>query len=234
MKKHIPNFITLLNLISGFIAIIMVIENQMIIASYLIFIAVLFDFLDGFVARFLNTHSPIGKSLDSLADLVSFGIAPGVIIYHSVNIPAMEERQYLFLMISSLIPVFGAIRLAIFDNDQTQKSVFRGLPVPAAAILIVSLVLIWNDNPDFMIPYTQTSLISISVIASMLMVIPIRMLSIKFKSLKLKDNMLRYSFLFLCLTMLILFKTKGIFYGIILYVLISVVLNVIPTKIENL
>ena len=137
--KHIPNTITMLNLVSGCIGISIALTGRLYEASYFIGIAALFDFLDGFTARLLNVRSEIGKQLDSLADVVSFGLLPGMIIFmmmmNSANLPDsgfLNQNPLPFL--AFLIPVFSALRLAKFNLDTRQSNSFLGLPTPATAI----------------------------------------------------------------------------------------------------
>lgn len=203
--RHIPNFITLLNLASGFIAIIFASNGDLITASWLIAAAMVFDFLDGFSARLLKAYSDIGKELDSLADVVSFGVAPGLIIYTLLNdslslyTPAIITSEgiklSLILVIPAIMPVCAALRLAIFNVDKTQTTSFKGLPTPANALAVISLVIAAH--------YSQTAIFSsftgspallivYAIILSLLMVSRIPLLSLKFSDLKLKGNEGRY------------------------------------------
>jgi len=141
IKEQIPNAITLLNLLTGCIAIVFGFEDQLVIASCLIGLAAVFDFFDGFAARLLKVSSPIGKELDSLADVVSFGIVPGVILYRllsgNIDCPVINiAGKNIVPFIAFLIPLFSAIRLAKFNTDERQTDSFIGLPTPANAILI--------------------------------------------------------------------------------------------------
>ena len=160
--RHLPNFITLLNLFSGSIAIIMAFEGNLSTASYFIGLAVVFDFFDGFLARLLNKYSDIGKELDSLADIVSFGVAPSIIMFHllklSLNIDKLPLSfdittlvDIVVLLSAFLITVFSALRLAKFNVDTRQKDSFIGLPTPASAILIASLPVIMHNSDNFLI-----------------------------------------------------------------------------------
>src|ERR1035437_9737187 len=152
--KYIPNFITSLNLASGFIAVIFAANGDIVTASWLILAAMIFAFLDGFSARLLKAYSEIGKELDSLADVVSFGVAPGMIIYQLVNdslsqsIPMTDNPAVvtgiLILLIPVIMPVCAALRLAKFNVDTTQAITFKGLPTPANALAVISLVIAGN------------------------------------------------------------------------------------------
>ena len=165
--KHIPNIITSLNLVSGFIGIIFAAQGDIFVASWFIAAAMVLDFLDGFSARLLKAYSNIGKELDSLADVVSFGVAPGIIIFrllqnsfsgdalinYNLNNPVLT----LFLLLPALMPVCAALRLAIFNLDSTQATVFKGLPTPANAIAVISVVIAANYSDSVIVNYFTTS-----------------------------------------------------------------------------
>ena len=232
MKKHIPNFITLLNLFSGCIAIAAAFEGNLILASWLVGLAAIFDFLDGMAARLLHVKSAIGKELDSLADMVSFGLLPGVIVFQLLNLnPALQSIYIPY--IAFLIPIFSALRLAKFNTDTRQEEMFYGLPTPANAILIASFPLILDQNMfvfglDFgfinSILINQWFLVSLSVLLSWLLVAEIPLMSLKFKSLSWVDNRGRYILLLLSLILLIIFQFAGIPIIISLYILISLIM----------
>jgi len=151
--RNIPNTITCGNLLCGCLALVKAFEGDLVWAAYLVGIAVVLDFMDGFLARLLNVSSPIGKDLDSLADMVTFGVVPGVIVFQLFNLLPSGEvdvtSYYTFLFtphflrnLSFLIPIFSAIRLARFNNDTRQAESFIGLPTPANAIFFSSLPLV--------------------------------------------------------------------------------------------
>lgn len=232
MKKHIPNFITLLNLLSGCIAIAAAFEGNLILASWLVGLAAIFDFLDGMAARLLHVKSAIGKELDSLADMVSFGLLPGVMVFQLLNLN--PELQSIYIpYIAFLIPIFSALRLAKFNTDTRQEEMFYGLPTPANAILIASFPLILDQNMfvfglDFgfinSILINQWFLVSLSILLSWLLVAEIPLMSLKFKSLSWVDNRARYILLLLSLILLIIFQFAGIPIIITLYILISLIM----------
>ena len=203
--KQIPNFITSLNLTSGFIAIIFAANGNLVTASWFILAAMIFDFLDGFSARLLKAYSSIGKELDSLADLVSFGVAPGLIIYHllynanssnaTLNINSDVLKAVVFMIIPAIMPVCGAIRLAIFNLDSTQATTFRGLPIPANALTVISVVIAGHYSQSQLISSFTLSpllLIFFTLVLSLLMVSRIPLLSLKVSDFKLKGNEGRY------------------------------------------
>jgi CDP-diacylglycerol---serine O-phosphatidyltransferase len=199
--KYIPNFITSLNLASGFIAVIFAANGDIVTASWLILAAMIFDFLDGFSARLLKAYSEIGKELDSLADVVSFGVAPGMIIYQLVNdslsqsIPMTDNPDVvtgiLILMIPVIMPVCAALRLAKFNVDTTQATTFKGLPTPANALAVISLVIAGNYSHSMFfnsISGSSIFLIIFTVILSLLMVTRIPLLSLKVSNFRMKGN----------------------------------------------
>ena len=160
LKYYIPNAITLMNLTSGFIAVIMVFEGQLVKASLFIFLAAIFDFLDGTAARVLDARSELGKQLDSLADIVSFGVAPGIIMFQLLSVGCegscnILERMHITPYFSLLIPVCSAIRLGKFNLDLRQEENFIGLPTPANAIFFASipLVVLLGDATGLAGPY---------------------------------------------------------------------------------
>jgi CDP-diacylglycerol--serine O-phosphatidyltransferase len=226
--KHIPNFITSLNLVSGFIAIIFAANGNLVTASWFILAAMIFDFLDGFSARLLKAYSDIGKELDSLADVVSFGVAPGIIIYHllSNSIPGSDHdfRLILVMLIAAIMPVCGAIRLAIFNLDSTQATTFRGLPIPANALAVISVVLAghYSSSPLFVSFMATPSLIIIfTVLLSLLMVTRIPLLSLKVKNLKFKGNEGRYILIALVIINFAIFGAMALPLIIPLYIISS-------------
>jgi CDP-diacylglycerol---serine O-phosphatidyltransferase len=209
--RHLPNFITSLNLASGFISIIFILNGNLISASWMIAAAMIFDFLDGFTARALNAYSSIGKELDSLADVVSFGVAPGIIIYnllnsaleHNVNTVAGTVSFYFLLipLIPALMPVCAALRLAIFNLDTTQASSFKGLPTPANALAVISIVIgSYYSGSEFLASFLKSPvlLIILTLTLSVLMVTRIPLMSLKFSSLKIKGNEGRYLMILIC------------------------------------
>ena len=235
VKEHIPNILTLLNLLSGCIAIVFAFDGQLIAASWLIGIAAVFDFLDGFFARLLKAQSPIGKDLDSLADVVSFGVVPGMIMYklilQSSNIPLIEVLEINIIpFIAFLIPMFSALRLAKFNNDERQTDLFIGLPTPANALLIASFplilmqksTLIGIDISSIQSLFNSTVfLIALTILLSYLLIAEIPLLSLKFKTYNWKENKIRYIFLGISCLLLILLYYSAIPVIILLYILLS-------------
>jgi CDP-diacylglycerol--serine O-phosphatidyltransferase len=205
MKKHVPNFITVLNLVSGFIAVMLAAQGKLVTASWFIAAAMVFDFLDGFSARLLHAYSDIGKELDSLADVVSFGVAPGIIMFRFLEdafspvpmtrIIIAEHRDLLAVLIASIMPVCAALRLAIFNLDKSQATSFKGLPTPANAIAVISLVIASHySQSELLKEFTGSpaALIMLTIILSLLMVSRLDLFSLKISNLELKSNKGRY------------------------------------------
>lgn len=239
IKKHIPNTITSLNLLSGCISILLSFEGYMLAAVYLIFLAAIFDFLDGMSARLLNVYSLLGKELDSLADIVSFGVAPAFIVFQmmkislfgSEDIPLLEfvsAWKVIFLLLPFLISVLSAIRLAKFNLDERQTDSFIGLPTPANALFFVSLYIVTiTTDHSFIISliYNKYFLSILIIIFSLLLVSEFPMFSLKLKNLSYADNKIRYLFIGLSAILLILLHSIAVPVIIILYLILSAINN---------
>jgi CDP-diacylglycerol--serine O-phosphatidyltransferase len=232
--KQIPNFITSLNLVSGFIAIIFAANGDIVTASWLILAAMIFDFLDGFSARLLKAYSAIGKELDSLADLVSFGVAPGLIIYHLLNdsfslfapmiVNSNGLKATLILITPAIMPVCAALRLAVFNLDSTQATTFKGLPTPANALAVISVVIAGHNSQSLLFNSFTGSpflLVLFTIILSLLMVSRIPLLSLKVSNLKLKGNEGRYFLVGLVLISFAIFGIMAVPLIIPLYIIAS-------------
>lgn len=202
--KHIPNLITSLNLVSGFLAVIFISRGDIISAAWLIAAAMVFDYLDGFAARMLKAYSDLGKELDSLADVVSFGVAPAMIMFHLVGNAASPDSMMLFsedpvnsllMFLPAMMPVCAALRLAKFNIDTTQTTVFRGLPTPANAIAVITIIFAVNfsDSPAMeSLASSPAWLLAYTFILSFLMVSRLPLLSLKIRNLSWKGNEGRY------------------------------------------
>ncbi len=236
IKKHIPNFITLLNLFSGSIAIVFAFKDNLMLASWFIGFAAVFDFMDGMAARLLNARSAIGLQLDSLADLISFGLAPGVIVYQLMNTTVSPPFLYfnginVFALLAFIIPAFSALRLAKFNIDESQTSSFRGLPTPANALFFAALPWVIfqanNDAVSWIIYLTNNYwvLAGITILFSLLMVSNIHLFSLKLKNFKFKENISRYALLLLALLLIIFLKYYALPLIVIAYILISLIEN---------
>jgi CDP-diacylglycerol--serine O-phosphatidyltransferase len=232
IKKHIPNTITCGNLVCGCLAIVSAFEGNLVASTYLVGIAAVLDFFDGFTARLLKVHSEIGKQLDSLADMVTFGVVPGVIVYHLFQSSLLmqgDNHMGLIAYSAFLIPVFSALRLAKFNIDTRQSDSFIGVPTPANAILICSLPLIKFFQPTVggfnIVPIIESPvfLVSLSIVMSYLMVAELPLFALKFKNFGWADNKIRYSFLIVSLLLLFAFQFIAIPFIIFLYIIISAV-----------
>ncbi len=229
MKKHIPNFITCLNLFTGCVAVYIAFQGNLVFAAYLVGIAAVFDFLDGLIARLMHAYSEIGKQLDSLADMVSFGVLPGVIMFQLMRKSAMADpstslyEAELFPFLAFIIIIFSALRLAKFNIDTRQTTLFIGLPTPANTLFVASLPLIlasdqFNLGQYFMNQYV---LLGLTLLLSFLLVAEIPLFALKFKNLAWKDNATRFIFLLIAIPLLFLFKFAAVPVIIVLYVLLS-------------
>lgn len=224
IKNNIPNTVTCLNLFSGCIACVMAFEARYDLALLFIILSAVFDFFDGMLARALNAHSIIGKDLDSLADNISFGLAPSIIIFSlfkEMYYPPYMESIALYVPYTAfLISVFSMVRLAKFNNDTRQTSSFVGLPVPANALFWGSLIAGAHDS------LTSESchpvyLFIVVCLFSWLLVAEIPMFSLKFKNLSWKDNKISFIFLAVCIPALIFLGICSFAAIIVWYILLS-------------
>ncbi len=225
IKKHIPNGITCLNLFSGCVGIVFAFQHNLLFAAYALFAAALFDFFDGFAARLLKAYTEIGKELDSLADMVSFGLLPGVIVYQLfLQAPQIEGVSRYLNYIAFLIPVFSAIRLANFNLDTLQAKIFIGLPTPANGILISSFPFILHQHNNFYSAFILNPffLACFVLIMGSLLVAEIPLMSLKFKGMSFKVNIYRYLLLAIAAFTLVFFKFVAIPVVIFVYIAISV------------
>ena len=243
--KHIPNFITSMNLLSGCIAIAFSFDPGLHrYAPWFIFLAAAFDFLDGFSARLLHAYSEIGKQLDSLADVVSFGLAPGCLLFQVMHFILNRENPFFslyspgfagaaFLLACFLIPIFGAIRLARFNIDDTQKYSFSGLPIPANAVFFASIVLLlYTTRVEAVrsILLNKYVLLSFSALFSFLMISRIPMISLKFKNLALKENFGKYILIAGSVILVVIGGYAGLAAVIPFYILVSLLFGSKPVN----
>ena len=227
IKKHIPNFITCLNLLCGCLAIVQAFNNNLVWSAYFVGIAAVLDFMDGMTARWLKAYSEIGKQLDSLADMVTFGVVPGMIMFKLLEVSLVYSNHY-FPLIAFLIPVFSALRLAKFNIDTRQSDSFIGVPTPANAVLIASFPLILSFQPvfaklsiaDFIL--SPVFLYLVCIVMSYLLIAEIPLFSLKVKNLKWSDNKTRFAFLIVAAGLLIIFQFIAIPFIIFLYIILSV------------
>lgn len=196
MKKHIPNAITCCNLLSGCISIVLMCNGYAVAAGAMIFLAAVFDFCDGFAARLLKAYSPLGAQLDSLSDVVSFGVAPSFIMYHYLsqqptNLNVEIAGFNVIPFAAFFLAIFAALRLAKFNIDERQTTSFIGLPTPAMGLFVASLPFtLKNEHLSFMGNLMTSPYFLLAVVAlfSFLMVSEIPFFSLKIKNLKFKEN----------------------------------------------
>jgi len=246
MKRHIPNLITLLNLFCGCVAVIFAVLNQLEIAALFVFLGIFFDFFDGFAARILKAQSPLGLQLDSLADMITSGLVPGIVMFQLLGMSmtggwnadlssqATNDTFWFGLKVAPLpflgflITLASAYRLAKFNLDEDQQTSFVGLPTPANALWILSLplILLYHNN-DLLnsILLNPWFLLSITLLSSFLLNAKIRLFALKFKSGNFKDNALRYLFLIGSLVLVITMKFIAIPVIIGFYIISSIILN---------
>lgn len=247
MRKQLPNFFTLLNLFFGCLAIVGGLQSGLVVAvrpegqwyvdipekiwmvSLFIALAALVDFLDGFLARALQADSAMGKQLDSLADLVSFGVAPAILIYHFLRLawaqlPAAMELSSVLLWPAFLLPLAAAWRLARFNLSPASTKVFTGLPVPAVGLFVASLPLVyWKAEQQWLIALLLNAYFyyGILLLLSFLMVSRIKLLTLKFSSFSWSDNRPRYLLIGISIAAVLLLQWLALPLIIVLYVLLS-------------
>ena len=229
---NLANILTLVNLFSGCMAIVFLFNYQIELVPYCVFVSLVADFLDGFAARFTQNSTDIGKQLDSLADVVSFGFVPGAILFHllfmkyeSSEILISTNRIYVASAPAFVLTLFAALRLAKFNIDERQSESFIGLATPAAALFVVGLLLIFLNNSFGLAQTILTGkvLYSTASVLSVLMIAEIPMFSFKFKSFSWKGNEIKFLFIILSIGLIAAFKFAAISLIIILYVLISII-----------
>jgi CDP-diacylglycerol--serine O-phosphatidyltransferase len=247
IKKHIPNVLTCCNLLCGVIGIQMVVGLDIDFinlryglhgAIFCILLASVFDFLDGFAARLLNVSSPIGKELDSMADMVSFGVLPGFMMFQMTFVSVSDKLINInsdnvilnyggcIAFIAFLIPVFSAIRLAKFNVDTRQSDVFIGLPTPANTLFIAGLAYIYTQENNFLsFLVSPISLIVLSIFLSYLLIAELPLIALKFKSFGWLDNRMRYVLIISSILLLAILNFTAIPLIIILYIILSLIEN---------
>ncbi len=246
MKRHIPNLITLLNVFCGCIATVFAVLNQLELAAIFVFLGIFFDFFDGLAARVLNVKSELGLQLDSLADVITSGLVPGIVMFQLLGMSMTggwnagdlighDRSEYGLAILLNPLPLLGflitlasAYRLAKFNIDENQTSSFIGLPTPANALLILSLPLILlYQNNDVLngIILNQWFLIGVTLLSTYVLNAKIELFALKFENWGFKDNALRYIFIIISLVLLITLQFLAVPLIIVFYVLSSVVAN---------
>lgn len=257
MIKQIPNIFTLINLFLGCIAVVFALQTETIsiyvgddlsshynipeklsLASYFIFAAAVVDFLDGFVARLLNASSEMGKQLDSLSDVVSFGVAPSIILYQLLRISFIKEEDGLQTSIAWLLPAFivacaGAYRLARFNLDNSQSFGFKGVPIPAAGLFIASFPLILNFGNSFVdvSPWLTNKwvLYAVIILLSWLMVSTLPLMALKFKDFTIKNNLPKMILVVIALLAAFLLQWLAVPVVFIAYIILSLLYKQQPS-----
>jgi len=246
--RHIPNTITCLNLLCGCLAVISALFGDVMAAALLIMLGATLDFFDGFAARLLKVSSHIGKELDSLADVITFGLAPAMVLLYHLSESVLEtlsqrtdfelgDNYVLNIFLASpvlfiplLIPIFSALRLAKFNVDERQALGFHGLPTPASALWCISIPLIQFYTPSYLpdmssVVGSSAFIIGSSIGLSALMVSDIPLMAMKFKDFGWKGNELRFGFLISALLLLIILQTVALPVILLLYVIVSILHN---------
>ena len=241
IKKHIPNLLTLGNLLCGTIATIEAVNGNFLMAASFVVLGIVFDFFDGFAARLLSVSGELGKQLDSLADMVTSGVVPGIIMFQLLNVKYTGINLLTGeFFISPYLPYLGLIltlaacyRLAKFNIDTRQSDSFIGMPTPAMSLFVISLPLIpmYSEN-QFFIELIQNNyfLIGATLVLSYLMNAEIPLFSLKFKNYSIKDNLLKYVYLVISLILILTLEVIAIPLVVILYVAFSIINNIRKTK----
>ncbi|MCR5887418.1 CDP-alcohol phosphatidyltransferase family protein [Hymenobacter sp. J193] len=247
IRKHLPNALTCLNLLCGCVALNLILSSNpaqtsvavagfapmfsaatwqpLVHAAYFIGLAAVADFFDGFVARALHVSSPIGKDLDSLADMVSFGVVPGAVLFKLLQmVLPMHDLPAGLAYLAFTVSIFSALRLAIFNNDTRQTNSFIGLPTPANTLLVVSLPLILLNDRFGLQTYLLNPwvLLGLTALLSYLLVAEIPLFALKFKNFSWQDNSLRFIFVLLSVGLVLALGATAVPLIVLLYVLLSV------------
>lgn len=228
MKAFVPNFITLLNLLSGGIAVIFAVKGDLSTAALFVFFGIFFDFFDGFLARKLNVSSEMGLQLDSLADLVTSGLTPALVLVNLIELSILpsQDANCFLPYLGLLVLLCSAYRLAKFNISTEQSQFFIGLPTPANALLIMSLPLILdyqNSDSYNALILNPFFLVVVTLLSSFLLNAPVKLIALKFKTWNFSENASKYILIIFSLVGLILFKFAGIPLIIIFYIIISLV-----------
>jgi CDP-diacylglycerol--serine O-phosphatidyltransferase len=235
IKKHVPNMITLGNLFSGIIAVFYAVFGNFKMVALFVSVGIVFDFFDGFIARLLKVQGALGKQLDSLADVVTSGIVPGIVMFQMLlhattksEIEAVFSQGTVELLpfVGFLIALASAYRLAKFNIDTRQTESFIGLPVPANTLWIVSLPLILEyNNAEFVknLLENKNVLLGLTVLSAYLLNAEIHLFALKFKTFSWKENAFKYLFLLVAILLLSTVKFMAVPLIVFLYVLVSVV-----------
>lgn len=238
MKKQIPNLLTCLNLFCGCIATVMVFRNQLDTAAYLVLLAAVFDLLDGRVARIVGSNPAFGKEIDSLADVVTFGLVPGAVLFKLMQMsdlvgffPNADIRRFVQFL-PFVLTIFSAIRLAKFNLDTRQSVSFIGLPTPACTLVIISLPMILIQRPGVFdnIILNPIFILSATALFSYLLIAELPLFALKFRTFDFKTNLFQYILIVCAAVLIAIFNLAAIPIIVILYVLLSLVKNITTEK----
>lgn len=230
LKKHIPNFLTLLNLLCGCIAIVFISDSQFYLAFYFVCLGIFFDFFDGFLARKFDVAGPLGVQLDSLADMVTSGVAPGFVMFKLMENQDSFDGQSYWTYLGFIITLGACYRLANFNIDTRQSDSFIGLPTPANALFIMSLPLIIGECHHDTLFLNAWVLIGITLLSAYVMNAEIPLFSLKIKNFSFAKYKLQIGFLLVSVIMIVTLKFLAIPLIIIAYVLLSVLNNILTKK----
>lgn len=232
----IPNIVTGLNLLSGCVAISMAIQDNYETAALLILVSAILDFCDGMLAKVLHAESSFGKVFDSIVDVVSFGVAPSVLMFKimimsltfndsTFNLESADLTENVFMLSSFLLTLFAAIRLARFTSSEKESDYFKGLPTPASAILVASISTIATSEISTLqyFIFNNSRLLILIICISILMVVNLPMMKLKIYKGQLKDNFMKYLFILGAIILIVIFNIAGIPLIIILYIVLSIV-----------
>ena len=235
IKSFIPNGLTSANVFCGMLALVFISTDQLIPAIIVVALALIFDFFDGFAARLLKVNSPMGKELDSLADMVTFGIVPAFIMAKLIQesqglsfLPSNLSESSFLWMFGLFVGIFSALRLAKFNVDERQSDSFYGLPTPANCMLIFSYWIITELYPEYWLSSILNNtwlLIGLSLVSSFLLVAELRLISLKFKNFSFQDNIFRYLLIGISLILFAFMLFKSIPFIIFTYILLSIIEN---------
>lgn len=217
----IPNLLTLSNLFCGAMAVVAALEGNLVLTFWLVMLSAVCDFLDGFAARLLNQYSALGVQLDSLADMVSFGLVPSAVVFSILRTLEFGGEHSAWCYVAFIIVLFSALRLARFNIDEEQHEEFLGLPTPACSIFFVATGWMFDKG---LLSNTDAIWYAVdAVVMATLLIVPVRMFSFKFKSFGWRGNELRFSFVILAAVAFAIWQVKVVPTVIVAYVLVSMV-----------
>ena len=227
----IPNLLTLSNLLCGSLAVVSALEGDLVRVFWLVMLSALCDFLDGFAARLLNQYSALGVQLDSLADMVSFGLVPSMVTFSILRTLGFGGECGVCCYVAFIIVLFSALRLARFNIDESQHEEFLGLPTPACSIFFVAMG--WRFDKG-LLPNTDAIWYAVdAVVMATLLITPVRMFSFKFKSFGWRGNELRFTFVILAAVAVAIWQVKAVPTVIVAYVVISLVRHLLTKRVTE-